>query len=484
MLQPSALAGRRAVVVLCLAVVACGGNGDDDDPPPPGTFRVSVVLTDPSLLATRGGTLFKVVDADGRTVAVAGVPSSWNSYCASGPTDLHFFVQPVEEAPYEVRRLPKPDASLRTSYAFPAADGVYVDDLANDRQFRLAVNEGAAQFQAVSSQARLGCAEYRVGAVTYRWAPGEIRACTRHDQQEQCDAIPIRAETFPYAYGEAGGNTVVVTNWGEVLMHRRRGWCRASPQGEAFRCVEGEPGPQLEAPRGFQFYSSIKYRGHTLLGRWPGGELYRFDGQTLSRWNESPTLPPGPLTDVSEAQSMSLYCGDLHVGYWPRGDRWVKAYGTGAWMHQGRAFTHPLADAPAIPYLGAEPEGAEWAFFGQRITSMAPFGDSLYLATSNLRNWSKGVHLPSYLAPEQVDEYGSILALRRGGCASGQARYQDYAPVHFDISADKIRIRQHGVTLGEAAHRLGSSARTWRIVRTTEVFGEPMEVHVLAARAY
>jgi hypothetical protein len=458
-LEWSLVARLALVVFLGTVLTSCGGSKGADGPDliPAGTYRLVVQHGELVNAATRGGTLFTLSTADGRLVAAAGYPSTWSTYCANTPGELHFFVRTLADADPSFVPLPKPDARLHSSHGFSKAGALHVDDNGTGRQYRLGLDTfGQPQpMQEVGLESRVGCAEFAVAGTVYRWAPGKIQACRGSDPDAACDDIGIVPESFPYAYAEHNGVVLVVTNWGEVLVRNQDGWCRALEVAGIFRCaVDGEaPMGPLTEPRGFQFYSSVKFQGRTLLGRWPLGLIYEFDGVRLKPIDD---LPPSPASDAlavaQEAQSMAVYCGDLYVAYWPRGNIWSKSGLTGQWRTVGRAFTHPEEEDPAIPYLGREPVGADWAFLGQRVTSLSLLGDSLYAATSNLRGWSDGIADPDYLTRSQVAEYGTLHRIRASNCLTAEVDPSAASLLAFDISPGFIRVRRNGVTLAQVAY--------------------------------
>jgi len=440
-------------------------------------------------LAAHGGTLFSIVSADGVVRATAGFSKVWNSYCASHPLKIHFFLGDASKFPLTIERLGNPDPTLRTGYAFTAGNSLIVEDLANGRQFRrisdpLSVGTDAT-WEEVPPDQYMSCPPFTLDGWVYPQTSNVVRACRLTSRGElDCDEIAIREGTFTYVFGDAGGNVVAVTNWGDVLIHGPEGWCRTADDGEGFACppAGAPPAPQPEQPRGFQFYSSIKYRGETLLGRWPGGQLYRFDGMRLAPYEDSPPLPAGGVTDQAEAQSMANYCGDLYVGYWPRGAVWVRSLDDGTWSKLGRMFTHPLEAEPSIPYLGSEPEGTPSAFLGQRVTALVLKGERLYLTTSNLREWHAEVPVPEFLSQEQIDEYGAVYALHRPGCVTAQLDEHGGGRLHFDFEPSRISIRQGRRLLAQIPNPGFMPSPQDEIVRWSPVFGEAVAT-VLSDRA-
>lgn len=159
---------------------------------------------------------------------------------------------------------------------------------------------------------------------------------------------------------------------------------------------------------GDPFYSSVLYQGKTLLGEWPTGRLYEFDGERLA---PSDLTPPAIASAVPkrlgyEAQSLAEYCGDLFVGYWPRGEIYRYDGRKKAWGLFSRMFSSSPAET-FIPFSDRPRDRLDPSFFGQRVTVLVPFEDSLYAATSNLREWTPEVK-PKFPSPDKVQEGRSI----------------------------------------------------------------------------
>lgn len=463
------------VSLATLVVIGCGGEEGDD--PPEGTYRYEVTLTGAAAAKSRGGTLFSILDARGRVRVTAGLPSTWNTYCGSQPGEVHFFVGGQgRQAAWEP--MTKPDPLMRTAYVFARDGQLHVRDLGNERSYRAqpgTESEKTSAWQPLPQSLTALCGNFEVGPWQYRQEGDDVVACSSASGIAACDRIAVHPQTFPYAYAEAQGRVLVATNWGDVLIHRAgQGWCRTRLDGQQLSCPDdGNLLPIPAAPTGFQFYSSARFDGRTLLGRWPGGGIYEFDGEALVPRADEPPLPHDDVTANAEAQSMAVYCGDLYVGYWPRGELWMRSTSDGAWHYAGRAFTQPAAPQPAIPYFDHTLSGVDAAFFGQRITSLTPYGDSLYLATSNLRGWYKSIPTPGFLTESQASEYGSVWRLRRPGCATAHFKEGASVTLHFDISPTEIRIRQDRMTLAVAGNPGVTPEDGDRLVVGAGVFGVP-----------
>jgi hypothetical protein len=182
---------------------------------------------------------------------------------------------------------------------------------------------------------------------------------------------------------------------------------------DVFSCKPDEP--MVNEPRSIQFYSSLQYQGEILLGVWPTGSIYVFDGQTLKpskKW----TPPPMREREVLgyEAQSMAEYCGDLFVGYWPKGELWKFSREKNQWEYFKRFFSS-RGDETFIPWLNRPADKKTPAFFGQRITALIPHERSLYVVTSNYGGWVDSVSA-DHLLPSELDEYGSIYEIKGKDC--------------------------------------------------------------------
>ena len=443
-------------------VTAATGRSRLVDGGPVPLYRIVVDVVDQDRLLTRGGTLFTVWSAGGRVVAAAGYPSTWNTYSANDPTELHFFTREVDPTAATITTLPKPSGSLRTGYAFGIGGSLVIQDLANRYpsdvaylQYLLDLDASGEPYPIrplADSELRSGTS-FEARGLRYGWAPGLVQACPVTGDAP-CQSIEIDEASFPYAYGENGGVVIAVTNWGEILLHGGSGWCRAVAAGDGFACpADGSPVPRAKTWAGFQFYSSVNYEGATLLGRYPGGLLYEFDGTTLKPSASNPSEFYADQTLPREAQSVAIYCGDLYVGHYPRGEVWTKNLDSGTWERAARLFSYPTEDVPFVPYLGMEPEETPESFYGQRVTSLSLLGGSLFASTSNLREWDAAHETPSFLTSAQVDEYGSIARFSRPGClTTNVAGSPPSYSLTFEISEEAIRVIRDGATLFETAN--------------------------------
>lgn len=424
------------------------------DPVPPGSYRLYVAVRGLDYMRDGGGTLFTIRTPAGRVVASAGFPRTWNTYCANDHHELHFFTYMPAGTAYSFDTLPKPDATLKTAYAFAKNGALYIDDYGNNRQFRINVagTEVSEMASVHSPDTRQGCAPFIANGRYYRWAPGQIRACPQRWAEQGCEDIAIEPSNFPYVFAEHNGRVLVGTNWGDILIHSSEGWCRAEYISERYACPpSGTPLAAIPtAPTGMQFYSSIRYQDKTYLGKYPDGQLYEFDGESVVLSADS--LPSAGQVEGSEAQSLAIYCGDLFVGRWPRGAIWRRDRETTGWERLERLFSHPADVQPWIPYFGMEPAGTELGFFGQRVTSLALLSDSLFASTSNKNFWNRDIGNPDFMTAEEAAEYGAIHRVRRPGCVSTLAPDSPTFLLQFDFTPETITVRHRQTVLVEAAN--------------------------------
>jgi len=243
-----------------------------------------------------------------------------------------------------------------------------------------------------------------------------IQACKRW-KTTICADVVIKEKTFPYVYAadpDSDDVVLAVTNYGDALLFRNGAWCRMIRSSNDQYFCDGVDRVAIDEPRGVQFYSSVLFEGKTLVGEWPTGRLYEFKGGKLFPSALSPNIlsQDKPISNNYEAQSIAMYCGDLFVGYWPRGEIYRFDHVRREWSLFVRLFDHP-EDEDVIPYSIRENDGLVPAFFGQRVTALVPFGESLYAVTSNLNGW-RGER--TFLSDKQEIQYGSVWEINRSSC--------------------------------------------------------------------
>lgn len=429
-------------ILTALSIVGCGsGSGSSQDSSDPNTvYKVSVSVADVSSLLAVGGTLFTVKDGAGDTVAAAGLPRVWNTYCQNATNELQFFVKGGQAPLPSIVNISKPNDDFHTGYGYTDETGIYAYDLAQGNAFRVSgqLDNGKVAWQT----ANFPCAfdKYSYGDFEYdqEYNPSSnsyIIACPKSGSA--CEKVAIAPGTYVYSYAPGVDSVLAITNYGDVLRYAKdSGWKRALRTGNTYT-FPSTAVPMPTQPTVRQFYSSLILGNITLLGQWPDGQLYAYDGVSLSPWFGDRPKPQGEWG--LEAQSMALYCGDLYVGYWPRGDLWKKS--DGKWSFVDRFFTAPISRSPFVPYEPDYTQPYSTSFYGQRITALSNYGDSLYAFTSNLRQWYPSVDYSLVMSPAMAKEYGSVHRITNSSCGTGfVSKAENSQVLDFEITKDYLTV--------------------------------------------
>lgn len=335
----------------------------------------------------------------------------WQSYAQSYTEGIHRFIEGDYE--YKIKKIQPPTKNFRSGYAFLHEGRLYFEDRGTFAKYQRSNN---GKYKKVKLPDYRG---YKASGYEFSFdiKEGVYSACSLSGNRE-CKSISVKTGTFPYVYASKGDAVISITNYGDALLFNGSAWCRMSMKDDVYSCPATEA-PPLSEPLKIQFYSSIVYQGKVLVGEWPSGRLYEFDGAEL----KPSDMTPPKIAELSEqrlgyeAQTMAEYCGDLFVGYWPKGEVWQYDHLAREWRYFKRFFS-AVDGEPFIPYANREEDNLDSAFFGQRVTAMVPFEDSLYVTTSNLRSWKSSDAAPATIDPAKVAEYGAIYKVTRHGCRS------------------------------------------------------------------
>ncbi len=424
------------------------------------------------------GSIFEVYDPAGNVVAGGGFLGAYNTEPRSDRGRLHFFLKP-KQVNYSVETLPRVNDFT----------GVYLSDLgqrlyarsrsARDSSFYALDNETnewrvdasltaydilvAGQPLHVSSrtishagQPILAIGDDRPNTTLreHYYASGELvlriqdaaESATSNrlvacrwlpaDMQRMIDpadgtALDLRSHgEFVYAFGQLGDEVLAATNTGGVYAFDGEGWR-----------VIVEPGPHS-----YQVYSMLNYYDRLLLGHYPTGELYEYDGRELRHLPDWPPVMPGVQKRAREAQTLAIYGGELYAGVWPWGEVWRYDGNSGEWQFVRRMFSHPeLTDTVTHPYETETDAVAEvMNLWGQRVTSLVPFGDSLYVSTSSKGGMAYDSKF-AFLADGRWRDYGRVYRLTLPGQLAAPIEWMSGPTTIRCLLADGIMtIRQDG----------------------------------------
>lgn len=470
-----------ATVVGCFSLVRFAGASGHRAPPLRVTLRVDLGKD----LGQNFGSLFEVTDDSGNVVAGAGFLGAYNTQPRSDRRTLHFFVKPrADRIDFSVETLPRvnDDAGVYLD-AFDGklfarsrggADGeLYVWDSGSERwtadekttPFSIHVGNGTLSYESQrityngrtvldlrSTPERIGAVYYANGFLVFRLigpkpaqTPNRILACpwtpvqTSTIDLKQTPSVAMRTpQEFVYAYGQLGSHILAATNTGGIYRFDGKTWTTLL-----------EPDTNVS----FQIYSMINYYDRLLMGHYPTGELYEYDGKAVRLLRGWPPVMPGVSNRAREAQTTAIYGGDLYVGVWPWAEVWRYDRNTSAWSFTRRMFRHPeLTEETIHPYENYTRQlGGVLNRWGQRVTSMVPLGDSLYVSTS--AKGSRSIDPENkLLVGEKRKEFGLVHRLRLPGHLSVHTNWVD-GPTEFQflVGEDQIRLFQDGVLLGNVS---------------------------------
>lgn len=197
----------------------------------------------------------------------------------------------------------------------------------------------------------------------------------------------------------------------------------------------------------WQGYSIVNWYGKLLIGQYPSGSLFVYDGATLSEIEPPIPALASVVHEKREAQTLAIYRGELYAGLWPWGEIWRLAHPEGEWEFVERAFSIPPTSmeveepfADVVKALGVGLAHNEW---GQRVVSFAPFENALYLSTMNKSG------LPyedawGFLDAAAQAQYGAVYTLQADANVTCPFTWKPQTTLRFVLATDHIRVEQDG----------------------------------------
>lgn len=230
--------------------------------------------------------------------------------------------------------------------------------------------------------------------------------------------LPIVGETT-FAWGQFGKQIVTGSNIGGFYVFDGGKW-------KTLR----EPDTRVS----YQIYSTLEFHDRLLMGQYPSGRLFEYDGQKITDRKGWPPVLKGVSHSAREAQTTTIYAGELFVGVWPWGELWRYNPDSKKWAFVRRVFDHPeVSDKIVHPY-DVESKGAEvpnrW---GQRVTSLIPIGTDLFLSTSAKDPCEWDAKKYPFLAPDKWRAYGAVHRLSMPGHLSAASGWTD-GPTTFEFT--------------------------------------------------
>jgi uncharacterized lipoprotein YddW (UPF0748 family) len=471
-----------------------------------GGFRVSLSVDLGRDLGQNIGTLFEAIDDDGKPLAGAGFLGAYNTQDRSDRRLVHFYVKvKAEDGDFLPDPIPRPSSDSGTYlfgfdnrlYSFgrsgadtqlrqwdPKLEQWQIDtstvplsidveqDVLSTRQReiqhakRLVLTVPPGEGLVAEPYYAGGFFFFRLRQPDATPEGNELLACAwAPGQAESIEAatgirLPLNSpREFVYAYGQLGNQILAATNTGGVYVFDRSfgKWST------------------LRVPNGvsFQVYAATNYEDRLLLGQYPTGELFEFDGTQLRHLPDQPPVMPGVSPHAREAQTLAIYGGDLYAGVWPWGEVWRLDRRASAWRFLGRMFTHPAPTAETThPYENESKKlGQVLNHWGQRVTSLVPHGDSLYIATSSKGGTPYEAKF-GFLSDIESQEYGAVYRYRKPGSLAAPFEWRTgVTTFEFVHDGSRLAVYQDGRQIGAAECKLPAIDDVSRVVWGKGVFG-------------
>jgi hypothetical protein len=432
------------------------------------------------------GSLFEATSDDGRMTVGAGFPNAYNTRLRADRHSLQFYVRDNQIAPdYQVGSLPRPnelcgtylhsrDDQLQSTYgglrqwnttsgrwdAIPEIGGT-------SETMRLATgvlqfDDSRVQFedQLILDAPERGTFQlffyanghlcfYHVDRGDQGYRPytsdddgfSRLVACPWTPAEEQVDLskaitlnLPVVGETT-FAWGVWGNQIVTGSNIGGFYVFSRGKWTTLL---------------QPDIQTSFQLYSSVAFHDRLLMGQYPTGRLFAYDGVELKEMVDWPPTPEGFSSQAREAQTTAIYGGRLIVGVWPWGELWSMNPSRQEWIFARRMFDHPVPTPDLVhPYDRENQLNPVTNLWGQRITSLIPLRDELWVSTSAKAPVAWDPESNPFLAPDRWQSYGQVYRLQVAGNLSVPTDWTEGSTTfELTLTPNGMSIDQDGVRIG------------------------------------
>ena len=439
------------------------------------------------------GTLLEVRNAQGRVVAGAGFPGVYNTHVRNERYNLQFYVRPpADPAPAELKVHSRPNQTLGGTYLFDHDGRLYSFDYTclkvwegeagqwrddpvlnpaqaargdgvvrvgdgrlvytrstvryNDQVILPAPAEGDYYRHYYANgflcfyHTKPGTGDGRTSLYACPWEPSDGRPVDL--AQAQVLQLTYTGET-PFAWGQLRNQVVTCANTGGFYMF------------DGTWHVLRQPDKRVS----YQIYSMVNFGDKLLMGQYPSGNLFEYDGAQITPLKDWPPVMPGVSGSARECQSSAIYRGELYVGVWPWAEVWRYDRDGGQWRLVGRGFTRPpITDKFTHPYeedIRAYNEANKASIvindWGQRANSMTALGGDLYIGTSAKGLFNRNEKL-AFLTDEVFAEYGRVLRLTLPGNLSVNLTNANVPlELRFVVTKDAMRIFRDGKLLAEQA---------------------------------
>ncbi len=432
------------------------------------------------------GSLFEVTSDNGSLVLGAGFQNAYNTRYRADRHAVQFFIRPTSSNRQMVtEELPRPNNELTGSYLF-GRDGVVYSTYgglrkwdSNSRSWRATDGSGGTNEIMRVGDATLAFGDssvtcdgrtileppsegsyqlffyanghlcfYHVNRHDKPYHPyindddgfSRLYACPWTPEQPRVDLsaaatlrLPVVGETT-FAWGQLGQQIVTGSNIGGFYVFDAGTWRMLLE-------------PNLGVS--YQLYSSLGFHDRLLMGQYPTGRVFEYDGKTITDQKGWPPVLTGVSGSAREAQTSVIYGGDLMVGVWPWGEVWRYNPDSQRWIFMQRMFDHPaLSDQITHPYDVENTNNTPRNLWGQRVTSLIASGADLFISTSAKApvEWMPKQY--PFLMPEKWKSYGKVYRATMPGHLGAPTNWTDGpTTLEFLIRGSEIVIHQDGKRL-------------------------------------
>ncbi len=432
------------------------------------------------------GSLFEAVSSDGSLTVGAGFQNAYNTRYRADRHAVQFFIRPTDgQREMTVEELPRPTDNLTGAYLF-GRDGKVFSTYGGLKSW----NPQTSSWQPVDGQGgthesmRVGNGTLAFGDSRVTWnghsilePPAEgsyqlffyanghlcfyhvnrgdrpyrpyendddgfsrLYACPWKPGKEPVDLskavtlrLPVVGETT-FAWGQLGDQIVTGSNIGGFYVFEDGAWKMLLE-------------PQLGVS--YQLYSTLAFRDRLLMGQYPTGRVFSYDGKTISDQPGWPPVLAGVSDRAREAQTTTIYGGAVMLGVWPWGEVWRYSPDARRWAFAKRMFSHPELSTEIVhPYDVENRDNSPQNLWGQRVTSLVPNGPHLFISTSAKAPYEWSPERYPFLAPDKWKSYGKVYRATMPGHLSAPTQWTDGpTKLEFIIDDRQMVIRQDGTDL-------------------------------------
>jgi hypothetical protein len=451
----------------------------------PATTKITVTIDRGRDLGQSFGSLFEATSDDGSLVLGAGFQNAYNTRYRGDRHVVQFFVRPTSgKRELTTVELPRPN-DLCGSYLY-GRDGIVYSTYGGlktwnprSREWCQAVGAGGTHEMmrvggailkfgpsTVTFNGRMILEPPKVGSYQLFFYAGghlcfyhvkrgdrpyrlykndedgfsRLYACPWTPEQPQVDLsaaatlrLPVVGETT-FAWGQLGKQIVTGSNIGGFYVFEDGAW----------RMILE---PELDVS--FQLYSTLGFQDRLLMGQYPTGRVFEYDGNKIIDLKGWPPVLEGVSSSAREAQTTVIYGGDLLVGVWPWGELWRYNSDSRQWTFMQRMFDHPvLSDEIVHPYDVENRDHAVRNLWGQRVTSLVSTGTDLFIATSAKSPFEWDAKAFPFLAPDKWKSYGKVFRTTMPGHLAAPTRWTDGpTTIDFTIRGPELAVHQDGKPL-------------------------------------